>query len=75
MRYVYRIFHIFSPYHHKGYEKQAVEQFLKVNSSDIVDLQDEMQRVRETHQRLSSIAKWELDLSFIEEQGYKPNIE
>ncbi|MCQ2026828.1 hypothetical protein [Clostridium butyricum] len=53
-----------------GYGEQAQKQFIKVNGCDILDLQEELIRVKSDFLRRSKINNWKLDLSFIEKQGY-----
>jgi hypothetical protein len=56
-----------------GYEKEAREQFVKVNECEIIDLQEELLKVQSDYNRRSKIDDWKLDLTLIEEQGYVVN--
>lgn len=56
-----------------GHEREAREQFIKVNNCEIYDFQDELLKVKDDYYRRSRIEDWELDLSYIEKQGYSVN--
>jgi hypothetical protein len=53
-----------------GYEKEANEQFIKVNNCEMIDLKIELLRIQSDYIELCKIEDWKLDLSFIENQGY-----
>lgn len=55
-----------------GYEKEAVEQFLKVNDCSMFEFKEEVLKAKIDYQRRSKIPKWTLDLSFVESQGFYP---
>jgi hypothetical protein len=56
-----------------GYEKEAREQFIKVNACEIIDLQEALLQVQSDYNRRSKIDDWKLDLTLIEEQCYVVN--
>ena len=53
-----------------GLEKEAIEQFIKVNNCGMIDVQEEFLRAKEDYERRSKIKDWKLDVIFIENQGY-----
>ncbi|MEO2506701.1 hypothetical protein ABHA01_02815 [Clostridium paraputrificum] len=53
-----------------GYEKEARNQFLKVNECEIIDLEKELIKVKEDYNRRSQITDWNQDLSFVTNQGF-----
>ena len=56
-----------------GYEKQAKEQFVKVNECEMIDLRIELLRIHSDYIDLCKIEDWILDVRFIEDQGYVVN--
>jgi len=53
-----------------GYEKEAREQYIKVNKCKEADLKQELLRVGNDLARRSKIEDWKLDVTLIENQGY-----
>jgi hypothetical protein len=56
-----------------GYEKEAKEQFIKVNNCSTKDLNEELARAKNDFIRRSKIEDWTSDFTFIEKQGYVVN--
>lgn len=54
-----------------GTHKEAMEHYLKVNQCDRIDWIIETQEAQKTAIRRRSIPSWKLDISLIEDQGYK----
>ena len=53
-----------------GYEKEAIEQYIKVNKCKKKDLKVELAQAEKNHTRQSKIEDWKLDVTLIEKQGY-----
>ncbi|MCI8472071.1 MAG: hypothetical protein HFE65_03080 [Clostridiales bacterium] len=53
-----------------GYEKQAIDQFLKVNKCEIPAFKQALKKAKSRYDKLSRITGWKLDVSLIEQQGY-----
>lgn len=54
----------------RGLQKEAIEQFIKVNECSMLDFKGELMIASINFERRSKITDWKLDLSLIEKQGY-----
>lgn len=53
-----------------GLEKDARDQFIKVNKCSYLDFVRAVEAAKKRYDRLSKISDWTLDISLIEQQGY-----
>lgn len=53
-----------------GKKQDAINQYLKVNECDIMDMAEEIQKIKEEYIRRSKIKDWKLDVSLITDRGF-----
>lgn len=54
-----------------GFETAATEQFLKVNCCNLIEFKSYQLEILNNYRRLNEIDDWNLDLSYILNQGYE----